>query len=65
MVQLVCQLLIAIAMVISMFMTLHNDIEGTSGKKPAGYRGVVGTMISMAVATLIQYGAGSFSQILP
>ena len=63
--QLICQWLIALNLVFTLFVMFKRDVEGQAAKSPSGFSGIVGSCIAMAILVVVYYFAGSFSRLLP
>lgn len=57
------QILITVFLIIGFFATIYWDIEGRAAREPAGFKGVVVTIILYAVIFLLYYKAGLFSTL--
>lgn len=59
----ICQYVIAIQLVFSLFSSLHMDFYGRKAKEPFGFYGAVMTLVIMALVAWIYITAGVFSEL--
>lgn len=64
MIHVICQWLLVVTVVASLLRMLYVDMHGSPAKPPAGFAGVVSTLIAVGIAVLLYWGAGAFS-LLP
>jgi hypothetical protein len=63
--QLFCQILLAINVLVSLLALLWTDFHGRPAKEPAGFVGAVATLIVIAGMVLVYWKAGALSLLIP
>ncbi len=58
----VCQGLIVINLLAGVLLTLYRDVNGRKAEDPAGFRGVVVTLIVFVLMAAVYLGAGVFER---
>jgi len=58
-----CQWLIVVNLLVSFMYAVYIDIHGRKSKEPLGFKGFVGSCVSVALIALVVFGAGGFSAL--
>lgn len=61
----VCQWIVAGAVVANLFSMLRTAFHGRSARDPGGFPGAVVSILLTALLALLYWGAGAFDRILP
>lgn len=65
MVQLVCQVLVGMAVVTFFLTHLWFDFNPREARPPSGYTGAIASVIAALIQVVVLYQAGAFSRLVP
>jgi len=56
-----CQIVLLVFIVLGFIKMLYIDCNGSPERKPTGFKGVISSIVSIALILAMYYGAGLFS----
>lgn len=63
MVEMICQWVIVVNLVGCFFVTVYRDFNGQPARRPPGFWGFLGTVLSMGLLAMVLYLAGAFDRL--